>query len=130
MTGRRARRMILAATKRQRREEATGMAALLPGDRTVALTFMCRDEACPWEGRESCGPHLLCFHLHETGVLCDDSQIMQVAPPGVKARCPTLAFLLAREIGNDQAPLWFEHAGDFGDPLPFEGNRQMMHHQG
>jgi len=39
------------------------------------------------------------------------------------------ASLRAREIGNDQAPAWFEHTSDFSQALPLEAGRQMMHHK-
>src|SRR3989440_4052373 len=48
----------------------------------------------------------------------------------MKSRSLALAFLLALEIGNDQAPPWFEHTSDFSESLTFEATRQMMHHQG
>src|SRR5206468_6711439 len=51
-------------------------------------------------------------------------------PPGVKSRSLALAFLLVLEIGDDQAPPWFEYTSDFSESLTFEGIRQMMHHQG
>ncbi len=68
--------------------------------------------------------------MFETGVRDQGSQILHTAPPGVKSRSLALAFLLALEIGNDQAPPWFEHTGDFSESLTFEAIRQMMHHQG
>ncbi len=55
---------------------------------------------------------------------------MHAASPGVKSHGLALAFLLALEIGNDQAPPWFEHPGDFSESPTFEASRQMMHHQG
>ena len=55
---------------------------------------------------------------------------MHTAPSGVKASRQTLAILLAREIGDNQTPLWFEYTGDFSQSLLFETRRQMMHHQG
>src|SRR5260221_11784732 len=68
--------------------------------------------------------------MFETGLLDEGSQILKAAPPGVKARSLARSFLLALEIGNDQAPPWFEHPGDFRESLTFEARRQMMHHQG
>src|SRR5207244_6244428 len=52
------------------------------------------------------------------------------APPGVKAHSLARSVLLALEIGNDQAPPWFEYTGDFRKALTLEGSRQMMYHQG
>src|SRR5712692_5029076 len=96
----------------------------------IVSAFVCPDKACSWESREAWGPHLLRFHPLETGVRDQGDQILDAAPPGVKARRSTLAVLLAREIGNDQASPWFEHPGDFSESLTFEALRQMMHHQG
>jgi hypothetical protein len=48
----------------------------------------------------------------------------------MKTHSTTLAFLLAFEIGNDQASTRFEHPGDFSESQTFEALRQMMHHQG
>jgi hypothetical protein len=48
----------------------------------------------------------------------------------VKAYRSACSFLLALEIGDDQAPAWPEHPDDFRETLPFETRRQMMHHQG
>src|SRR6266478_1635643 len=98
--------------------------------RTFVLAFVCPDKACSWESREAWGPHLLYFHLIETGVLDHGSQILYAAPPGVKARSLASPFLFVREIGNDQAPPWFEHPGNFREPLAFEASGQMMHHEG
>src|SRR6266581_4007154 len=88
------------------------------------------DYACSWKSREAWGLHLLRFQIFETGVRDHGSQILYAAPPGVKARSPALAFLLALEIGDNQSPLWLEHPGDFSESLAFEARRQMMHHQG
>ena len=109
---------------------AKSIQGLAPRLYALVSVFVCTDKACSWESRESWEPHLLRFQLFETGVLGEGSQILHAAPPGVKARSPALAFLLALEIGNDQAPPWFEHTGDFRESLTFEALRQMMHHQG
>src|SRR5712692_7690611 len=96
----------------------------------LVSVFVCTDKACSWESREAWGLHLLRFHLRETGVRDEGCQILHAAPPGVKSRSLTLAFLLVLEIGNDQASPWFEHTGDFSESLTLEASRQMMHHQG
>ena len=62
--------------------------------------------------------------------LLPEPYVQSAAPSGVKSRSLALAFLLAFEIGNDQAPPWFEHAGDFRESLTLEVIRQMMRHQG
>src|SRR6266568_5636155 len=98
--------------------------------RTFLWALVCTDDARSWESREACGPHLLRFQLGEPGVRDQGSQVVQAASPGVKARRLARSVLLAREIGNDQAPPWFEHPGDFRESLTFEARRQMMHHQG
>ena len=54
----------------------------------------------------------------------------EAASASVKTSCLACSFLLALEIGNDQAPAWFEHPRNFHKSLPFEARRQMMHHQG
>src|SRR5258708_36424079 len=88
------------------------------------------DAACAWKSRTAGGLHLLRFQLCETGARDHGGQLLHAAPPGVKARSPALAFLLALEIGNNQSPPWLEHPGDFSESLTFEGSRQMVHHQG
>src|SRR5215208_308590 len=98
-------------------------------DRKFVLAFVCPDKACSWESRESWEVHLLHFHLWETGVLYEGCQILNATSPSVKSRSLALAFLLTLEIGNDQAPPWFEHAGDFQESLTLEVIRQMMRHQ-
>src|SRR6266511_2281628 len=98
--------------------------------RRTLSAFGCSDKACYRKRREAWGPHLLCFHLRETGVRDQGSQFGQAAAPGVKARRLARSVLLACEIGNDEAPTWFEHPRDFRESLPFEARRQMMHHQG
>src|SRR5262249_30888813 len=55
---------------------------------------------------------------------------LNAAPAGVKSRSQARSFLLALEIGNDEAPASFEHTGDFSETLTLEVTRQMMHHQG
>jgi hypothetical protein len=97
---------------------------------TILLAFVCSDDTCSWESREAWWPQLLRFQLVETGFLEEDSQIVHAAPPGRKARSPARSVLLMCEIGDDQAPSWFEHTSDFRESLTFEGSRQMMHHQG
>ena len=92
-------------------------------DRPFVLAFVRPDKACSWEGREAWEPHLLRFQMFETGVLDEGSQILHAAPPGVKSRSLTLAFLLALKIGNDQAPSWFEYASDFRESLTLEALR-------
>lgn len=91
--------------------------------RTACLAFVRQDDACSRESREAGGPQLLRFHLRESSFLDQSNQIVYVAPPGMKARCSTCSVLLVREIGDDQAPPAFEHAGDFRQTLPFEGSR-------
>jgi hypothetical protein len=80
----------------------------LPSDtlfvRTFVLAFVGQDYACSWESREAWEPHLLRFHPLEAGVRDQGDQILDTAPPGVKARSQARSFLLALEIGNDQAP--------------------------
>src|SRR6266545_6085675 len=98
--------------------------------RRTLSAFGCSDKACSRKRREAWGPHLLCFHLRETGVRDQGSQLVQAAAPSVKARRLARSVLLACEIGNDEAPTWFEHPRDFRESLPFEARRQMMHHQG
>ena len=93
--------------------------------RPFVLAFVCTDDACSWESREAWEPHLLRFQIFETGVRDHGSQILHAAPPGVKARSLARSVLLALEIGNDQAPPWFEHAGDFREALTLEGSRQQ-----
>src|SRR5260370_2672961 len=66
----------------------------------------------------------------ESGVRNHSRQFLHAAPPGVKSRSLARSVLLALEIGNNQAPPWFEHTGDFSESLTFEAIRQMMHHQG
>jgi len=66
----------------------------------------------------------------ETGIRDYGGQILHAAPPGVKSRSLARSFLLALEIGNDQAPPGFEHTDDFRESLTLEISRQMMHHQG
>src|SRR5260370_33652034 len=66
----------------------------------------------------------------ESCVRDHSSQFLHAAPPGVKSRSLARSVLLALEIGNDQAPPWFEHTSDFSESLTFEARRQMMHHQG
>ena len=73
-------------------------------NRPSVLGFARADKACSWESREAWGLHLLRFHLGETSVRDQGSQFLQAAPPGMKARRLAPAILLAREIGNDQAP--------------------------
>jgi len=94
------------------------------------LAFVCTDKADSRESREAWGLHLLRFHLLETSVRDDGSQIWYAAPSSMKARSLTRSFLLVLEISNDQSPPRFEHTGDFSQSLTFEGSRQMMHHQG
>jgi hypothetical protein len=92
-------------------------------DRPFVSAFVSTDYARSWESREAWGPHLLRFQMFETCVRDQGSQILHAAPPGVKARSPALAFLLALEIGNNQSPPWLKHPGDFSKPLTFEGSR-------
>src|SRR5260370_20695350 len=103
---------------------------LAPRLYALVSVFVCMDKACSWESREAWGLHLLRFHLRETVVRDAGCQILHSAPPGVKSRSLTLAFLLVLEIGNDQASPCFEHTGDFSESLTLEASRQMMHHQG
>src|SRR5215469_16880862 len=93
------------------------------------LAFECPKEARSGEGGEAYRTHLLRFQLGETSSRDQGSQLLQAAPPGVKARSPAHSFLLACEIGDDQATTRFKYPGDFCEPLAFEGSRQMMHHQ-
>src|SRR6266487_2738742 len=101
-----------------------------PSRLVCASAFVCTDKASSWESREASRSHLLCFYSLKAGVFDQSDQVGDAASPGVKARSPTPTVLLAREIGNDEAPPWFEHPGDFRESLAFEGNRQMVHHQG
>jgi hypothetical protein len=39
-----------------------------------------------------------------------------------------LVILRAFEVGDDEAPSWFEHTGDFEETLMLEIIRQVMHH--
>src|SRR5713101_3816021 len=41
-----------------------------------------------------------------------------------------MVLLRAPGIDNQQAPSWFEHAGNFSQPLTLEVVRQVVHHQG
>src|SRR5260370_32896398 len=81
--------------------------------RPFVLAFVCTDDACSWESREAWEPHLLRFKIFETGVRDHGSQLLHAAPPGVKSRSLARSFLLALEIGNDQASPWFEHPTNF-----------------
>src|SRR5437667_12713162 len=94
------------------------------------LTLACTDQGCSWECGKAWRLHLFRFHQLETGVLDEGDQVLYATPPSVKARSPTLAFLLALEIGYNQSPPWLEYPGDFCESLTFEARRQMMHHQG
>src|SRR6266700_828353 len=104
--------------------------SLAPRLYALVSAFVCTDKANSWESREAWGLHLLRFHLLETSVRDDGSQILYAAPSGMKARSLTRSFLLVLEISVDQSPPRFEHTGDFSESLTFEGSRQMMHHQG
>src|SRR5256884_9331510 len=88
------------------------------------------NQTCSWESGKAWGLHLFRFQQIETGVRDYGDQILYTTPSSVKARGPTPAFLLACEIGNDQASPGFEHPGDFRESLAFEGSRHMVHHQG
>lgn len=48
----------------------------------------------------------------------------------MKARRLAASVLLTHEVGNDQAPAWLEHPGDFRQCLSFQARRQMVHHRG
>src|SRR5258708_10741265 len=96
----------------------------------LVSAFVCTDYACPWESREAWGLHLLYFQMFKTSLLDEGCQILHAASPSVKARSLACSFLLALEIGNDQATSWFEHTSDFRESLTLEARRQMMHHQG
>src|SRR5947209_15015922 len=61
----------------------------------LVSVFVCTDKACSWESREAWGPHLLRFHLRETGIRDEGCQILYAAPPGVKARSQACPFRLA-----------------------------------
>src|SRR5258707_4751912 len=91
--------------------------ARLPRLYALVSAFVCTDYACPWESREAWGPHLLYFQMFETSLRDYVRQILHAASPGVKARRLACSFLLALEIGNDQASPWFEHTSDFRESL-------------
>src|SRR5690242_2084437 len=96
----------------------------------ISLLSARPDDARPREDREVRRLHILRDQVAETGLLKERLQIVQAAPASRKTRCPACALLPMREVGNDQPPPRFEHAGDFGESLAFEGSRQMVHHQG